>query len=51
MPQNDPAELDPQVPAGSDQPAPPIDVQRLAEKIVELLKREARIERERTGRR
>jgi hypothetical protein len=50
MPQNDPAELSPPA-AGSDQPAPPIDVQRLAEKIVELLKREAHIERERTGRR
>ena len=47
MPQNDPAELNTQVSASSDQP---IDVQQLAEKIVELLKREARIERERAGR-
>jgi hypothetical protein len=51
VPQNDPAELNTSVSAGNDQPAPPIDVQRLAEKIVELLKREAHLERERTGRR
>jgi hypothetical protein len=50
MPQNDPSELNTQVSASIDRPAQSIDVQGLAEKIVELMKREARLERERTGR-
>ena len=50
MPQSDPAELNTQVAAGNGQPASPIDLQGLAEKIVESLKREARLERERTER-
>jgi hypothetical protein len=50
MPQYDPPDLNTYVSSDSDQSPPSIDLQRLAEKIVELLKREARIERERTGR-
>jgi hypothetical protein len=50
MSQNDPADQNTQVSANSDQPAQMIDVQKIAEKIMELLKHEARIERERTGR-
>jgi len=50
MPPSNPAEPNTQVSASNDQPAQPIDLQGLADKIVELLKREARLERERTGR-
>ncbi len=49
MPQNDLPETT--VPnSTTDQASATIDLQQLAEKIVELLKREARLERERTGR-
>jgi len=49
MPQNELSEVN--TPSTTtDQAAPTIDLQQLAEKIVELLKREARLERERTGR-
>lgn len=48
MPQADQTEANPNT--TTDQSAITIDLQKLAEKIVELLKREARLERERTGR-
>ena len=49
MPQNDLSEVN--APSTTtDQSASTIDLKELAEKIVELLKREARLERERTGR-
>lgn len=48
MTDNEPLETNTISPT-TDQSAPSIDLRELAEKIVELLKREARTERERTG--